>query len=245
MDLGDDRGPTVREPLDDVELPQRATPVERFLGDPGRQLLEVGDAGVRWEVGDVEVQIEVDVRVGPARPDAERIAHDDLVERLDVVEAGGDETAHAVDRERLRSGRRVEDEDTEYVPGHGRRLGQEETSVEPGDRVSHRSTVLLPADPTPPAMSRPAESILQRSRSWHRIDRSRPSPGTAGRNRQWPVTRCRCTCRRRVPGRCRSRWPGSAPTARSCSRSAACRSTTTPPRPTRGNTAAGGPPRVN
>ena len=152
MDLGDDRGPAVRELLDDVELPQRATPVERFLGDPGRQLLEVGDAGVRREVGEVEVQIEVDVRVGPAWPDAERIANDDLVEGLDVVEAGGDETAHAVDRERLRSGRRVEDEDTEYVPGHGRRLGQEETSVEPGDRISHRSTVLLPGDPTPPAI---------------------------------------------------------------------------------------------
>ena len=175
-----------------------------FLGDPGRQLLEVGDAGVRWEVGDVEMLIEVDVRVGPARPDAERIAHDDLVEGLDGVEAGGDETAHGVEGERLRSSRRIEDEHTQYLPGHGRRLGQEETSVESGDRVSHGSTVLLTADPIPTAMDTiprggPTPRLLDGgSRPWQPTERSRPSPGTAGRSRSWPATRCRCTCRRRA-----------------------------------------------
>jgi hypothetical protein len=96
VDLEDQGGPVVLQPLHDGDLPERPGPVEALHRDRLGQIEHRPDAAVA--TGPHEAQVEVEVEVGidlPAgRRDRERVRADPLPHAGDEAGAPVDEVAH-------------------------------------------------------------------------------------------------------------------------------------------------------
>jgi acetyl esterase/lipase len=133
--LRDDADVAVRQALDDVELPQRAAPVERRAGDLGGQLGEllVSPRARGPDAADVVVEVEVRVLHPDRVVEPEGHLHDPTPERRHQVQAGLDEVLDLGELIAPGHRRRVEDGRHGHVHVHARRLEVQEGGVEAGE----------------------------------------------------------------------------------------------------------------
>ena len=88
VDLLQERGPAVAQPLDDRELPQRPGPVERSLRERAAEVEDRAVVARRGNRDDAHVRLQVERRVVGelGRRDAQRRADDALAQTRDAVE---------------------------------------------------------------------------------------------------------------------------------------------------------------
>ena len=136
--LGEDREPALLQPLDQVDLPERAVPVELARHDPGGQLAELvhrpraRQRRAAYVVGQVEVVVVHPHRAGQPAGDGA----DPLAVARHERDAVGDQPDQAVVVEPV--GRRLEDLEGRVVHGRARRLGDQEGHVVGAEALAHR-----------------------------------------------------------------------------------------------------------
>src|SRR5215218_125413 len=134
------------EPLDDVELPQRALAIER-AGHDARALVGELRVGARSRQGQLaHVVVEVELRiVGPVGVvEPERHLDEPPAQRRQERHAVADEAFHGGAVQSIRRGRGVEDSEAGHVTGLSLVLEGEELGVEARE-LSH-GVLLLRAD---------------------------------------------------------------------------------------------------
>ena len=127
------------------------------------------------ELADVELDVEVRVLDPVGLVEPERDLDQPAAERRDQVQPGLDEPGQPVERERLGSGRRVEDADAADVAVDRRRLHREEGRVEAGELLHGRC---LPGSPFvgPYPLARPTISATMAADI---VTSGSPPPGCA------------------------------------------------------------------
>jgi hypothetical protein len=133
VDLREHRDLATREPVHEVELPERSRTVERPRHDAGHLLgqLRVGPRSRQRQLADVEVEVEMRV-VEPVRVvQAERDLGQPPPERREQRQAPGDQVVDGLEGElSVGPGGGIEDGKPAHVPALARRLERQELRVD-------------------------------------------------------------------------------------------------------------------
>ena len=148
VNLAKHRDPAVRQPFDEVHLPQRPAAIERRAGDPADRIIELAAASGAVDSIRTNVVLEVDLAVLPPHRmvELERDVDKLIAERVELVEATADDLTELVDAEMtaLQLGD-VDHRELEGVHVHGRSLAVQQHSVPPAKPLQKAN--LLPGDP--------------------------------------------------------------------------------------------------
>ncbi len=143
VDLRVDGGTAALEPPDQVDLPQRAVPVQRASVYPRHLVLELARVarGRKRKLADVKLDVEVGILDPVGEVEPERCLDQAAPERWNERQPGLDQPGEALQRQRLRCRARVDDAHAADVAVDGSRLHREKGGVEP-------SQLLHPALPS-------------------------------------------------------------------------------------------------